>query len=198
MRRTFLEAVVFLAAACIVALTVNARRGNGLTLSRNYFPPIQAPPQQHPGTTNVVADSDPGATEPDAAEPEFIDGYQAISLQQTHAYYEQMYDQGDASIVFIDARADEPYQECRIPGAIQFNYYHPENYVSEVQCYASAAETVIIYCNGGDCEDSRLASQYLTTELEPVLDFDKIFVFKGGIQEWHQAGYPKEPEGCAP
>ena len=64
--------------------------------------------------------------------------------------------------------------------------------------FAADAEIVIIYCNGGECEDSIQAARYLTEEIDDPLPFEIVHVFEGGIQAWFEAGYDRDPENCKP
>jgi rhodanese-related sulfurtransferase len=93
----------------------------------------------------------------------------------------------DGTYVFVDARADDPYQAGHIPGAIQCDYYRIDYYFPEVMQKASAAEKIIVYCNGGDCEDSLYVCGEL---LKADIPRAHILLFKGGWEAWTQAGHP--------
>lgn len=186
-KQTFVEAVVFLTLACVVGFVFNSQRSDGLEITRDYFPPVSKTSSIGAGASNRDALAGLEGAEPDH-------GFQVASLQDTFDYWEH----ADSSIVFIDARDDTHFQRCRIPNAIQFDYYHPELYIDEVRDFALDAEVVIIYCTGGACEDSLQTARYLTEEIDEPLAFDTIYVFEGGIQAWYQAGYECEPEGCEP
>ena len=102
-------------------------------------------------------------------------------------FHEPLYQQG--AIIFIDARNDEHYQGGHIPGAYQFDNYHPENYMGTVFPLCQAAQKIVIYCNGGNCEDSQFAALTLRDAQIPS---EKLFVFTGGITEWTNRGYAIE------
>ena len=70
--------------------------------------------------------------------------------------------------------------------------------IADVRDFATDAEIVIIYCNGGECEDSIQTARYLTEEIEEPLPFEIVHVFEGGIQAWSEAGYERDPENCEP
>jgi rhodanese-related sulfurtransferase len=84
-------------------------------------------------------------------------------------------------IVFVDARADRPFRDGHIPGAIQFDPFYPEKRLTEVLAACSLADQVVIYCNGGDCTDSSLVAHLLRDAGVPVA---RLAVFVGGISEW--------------
>jgi rhodanese-related sulfurtransferase len=47
----------------------------------------------------------------------------------------------------------------------------------------------VVYCNGGECEDSEFAAIMLRDAGVPR---EMLFVFAGGIVEWKAAGLPVE------
>ena len=177
LKQSIFEALALLVLACVVGLGFNARRSAGLVLTRDYFPVLTAP---------AGGDSDDGQL------PQH--GFQVVNLSEALEYYSR----GESSIVFIDARDDATYEKCHIPSAIQFDYYRPDDYIGEVRDFAADAEIVIIYCNGGECEDSIQTARYLTEEIEDPLPFEIVHVFEGGIQAWYDAGNEREPENCEP
>lgn len=181
MKQTIIEAMGFVVLAGAIGLFFNAQRSDGLEIPRDYFPAGSAARGNNTSSPN---------NQDSALEHEF----NVASLADALEYYQL----GDSSIVFIDARDDAHYEQCHIPNAIQFDYYRPEDYIAEVRDFASDAEVIVIYCNGGECEDSLLAARYLTGEIENPLPFEVLYVFEGGIQAWVDAGYEREPEDCNP
>ena len=111
-----------------------------------------------------------------------MDGSQAAQLFQ-----DPRFKQG--SIVFIDARDEQHYQEGHIPGAYEFDPYRPEKYFAAVLPVCKAAEQIVVYCNGGDCDDSESAALLLR---DVGIANQKLFVYGGGITEWTTNGLPVE------
>ena len=95
-------------------------------------------------------------------------------------------------VVFIDARDEQRYQEGHIPGAYEFDPYRPEKYFDAVLPVCRAAEQVVVYCNGGDCDDSETAAVLLR---DIGIANQKLRVFGGGIMEWTTNGLPVETGG---
>ena len=91
--------------------------------------------------------------------------------------------------MFIDARDDVNYSVGHIPGAYQFDPYHLEKYRATVIPICQAAEQVVVYCTGGDCEDSEFAAIALR---DSGIANQKLFVFAGGITEWTDNQLPVE------
>ncbi|HEV8540788.1 MAG TPA: rhodanese-like domain-containing protein [Verrucomicrobiae bacterium] len=84
-------------------------------------------------------------------------------------------------IILIDARDDRHYSEGHIPGAFQFDRYYPEKYLPQLLPSALAAEQIVVYCNGGTCEDSEFAALALK---EAGIPAQKISIYAGGMTDW--------------
>jgi rhodanese-related sulfurtransferase len=96
---------------------------------------------------------------------------------------------GQGLVVFIDARNEEHYQEGHIPGAYLLDYFHPEKHLASVWQACQTAQQIVVYCNGGDCQDSELAAMMLSDNNVPK---EKLFIYGGGIAEWATNGLPIE------
>ena len=67
--------------------------------------------------------------------------------------------------------------------------YHPELEIAAVLPLAQAAESVLIYCNGGECEDSQFAAALLDQAGVPK---EKLNIYLGGISDWRAGRMPVE------
>src|SRR6266542_1728828 len=167
-KRVLLEAMLVAALGLAFALGANALSPGGLRLNRNYFrtaaaarnsAPAPAKPAQieRDQTTNAPA----GAVSagPLSAPLRRLQehGLQPMgSNEVVQLFREVRYEQG--LVVFVDARDDEHYQAGHIPGAWQFNHYRAENYLAAVLPVCLTAQQVVVYCTGGECEDSEFAA----------------------------------------
>lgn len=203
MQRTIIETVALLAIGTTVAYAGNAfRKSHSIEWTRDYFKkvqvqvPIKASPLDEAATANVAttavvaADSPSAISIPAAAEPEvekhLQHDYQSIDLAGVEAAIaDPRYEQG--MIVIVDARADEPFEAGRIPGAVQCDHYQLDKFIGPVIAKARVADQVIVYCNGGQCEDSIFMCQNL---MEHGLAYDAIFLYEGGWKEWEKSGNP--------
>jgi 3-mercaptopyruvate sulfurtransferase SseA len=119
-------------------------------------------------------------------------GLQVVDSKQAHELFQDpRFAQG--LIVFVDARNDEHYQQGHIPGAWQFDRYHPENYLPAVLPACQLAQQVVVYCAGGDCEDSEFAAVFLRDSAQ--IPGEKLYVFAGGWNEWTERRLPVETGG---
>lgn len=176
-----------------LALLANLMSPHGLKLTRNYFPgaarPLPVATAGTPGSTNGAATQ---ATGP-ATEAALIARLQAQGLQLiTGAEVRTLYRDpryAQERVVLVDARDDEAYQSGHIPGAFQLNHYRPEGHLPAVLPACLNAQQVVVYCTGGDCEDSEFAALMLRAAGIPN---DRLFVYGGGLADWQASGSPLE------
>jgi rhodanese-related sulfurtransferase len=180
----FGEAVLVAVLGTAFAFVANQISPSGLALARDYFPsgiehsirPAVGgglPPAA--GTNSeVVSPAQFLAAQMKEQGLQLLDGRQAAQLFQ-----DPRFQQG--AIVFIDARDEEHYRQGHIPGAYEFDPYHPEKYFDTVLPVCQKAEQVVVYCNGGDCDDSETAALLLR---DVGIANQKLFVYGGGIAEW--------------
>ena len=93
----------------------------------------------------------------------------------------------DGTYLVVDARTDMWYQEGHIPGALQADHYKLDEYIEPVLDAAEMAEKIIVYCNGGDCDDSIFMCQDLKNF---GVSTDRLFLYEGGWNEWESKGQP--------
>jgi len=178
-----LEIAALCAVGGVLGLSVNAlREKDSIRIGRNYFAPaVVAIPKPSPSTTR----SDSLAAIPTTEAP--ADQW-FVTLEEVRQLLEAPGAE-PGSCLFVDARNDKHFTAGHIPSAVQVDYYNLERYLSEALPRILAAQRVIVYCNGGDCEDSLLLRQELIGRGVP---FDRLFVCKGGWEEWQAAGMPVE------
>ena len=195
-RNVLREALLVAAAGIVLAFGANLVSPRGLVLTRNYFPAgINRPV---PAATGVGSPRDVANTNPPALSPaqllavrlkeqglQSVDGHQAAQL-----FHDPRFKQG--TIAFIDARDEQHYREGHIPGACEFDPYYPEKYFATVLPVCQAAEQIVVYCNGGDCDDSESAAILLR---DVGIANRKLFIYTGGIPEWTTNGLPVEIGG---
>jgi len=184
---TISQALVLVLIATGLGLATNAVRGKDrIDLRRDYFrrpDPVRLTASgPAPATQSADGPVRPGP-DPNASLP-----FQVVELAEVKRLFDDP-KSGTGQYVFVDARADEPFQRGHIPGAVQCDYYRIDFYIESVLNRVLGAEKVVVYCNGGDCEDSlHVCGELLNSQIP----WGSIFLFKGGWQEWHQAGYPVE------
>jgi rhodanese-related sulfurtransferase len=186
-----LEALLVATLGLAFALGANALSPRGLRLNRNYFPTAaagrtSAPPPAKPAqiergqTTNALAGADFTGALSAAVRRLQEHGLQPMGSNAiVQLFQDARYEQG--LVVFVDARDDAHYQAGHIPGAWQFDHYRAENYLGKVLPVCLNAQQVVVYCTGGECEDSEFAAIMLRDAGVPR---ENLFVYAGGITEW--------------
>lgn len=108
---------------------------------------------------------------------------QHISLDQFRAFAE------DGESLILDARPEIFHRLGHVPGALamprdEFEaYYHKHRATLE----KDKAQQLVIYCQGGSCEDSDLVSKALVR-----LGYTKIAIFTDGWNAWVAGKLPEE------
>jgi len=187
------EGVLVAIVGAAIAFAANAVSPRGLVLTRNYFPkavtvagpaPAALPAELGPAGTNAVAVAPPQpvVASLDAESLQRADIDQAAALFRDPRYQAEL-------VVFIDARDEAQYREGHVPGAYQFDHYRPEKQLATVLHVCQLAEQIVVYCTGGDCEDSEFAALALIGVGIPK---ERFFVYVGGMSEWAAHGLPFE------
>lgn len=105
-------------------------------------------------------------------------GIRMITLQET----EDLWRSGAAAV--LDARAAGFFERGHIPGArsVPAGGGLPEDLTG-----GARGRTVLVYCEGGDCQSSLTLARRLHDD-----GFKDIRVFSGGWEAWSGAGLPEE------
>lgn len=90
--------------------------------------------------------------------------------------------------LFLDARRSTVYAEGHIPGARSFPVWESDVADRVKAFYEEGLDQnapIVIYCSGGDCEDSHMLAEKLY-----MVGFNAIFVYKDGFPGWQKRGLP--------
>ena len=208
MIRTIVEVLLIVAVGGAVGLAYNATSPEGINLERNYLlvdvpvtppkkdkPTKSKPPKVGPASgepMNGGGELGNGPSEPiDPPEPvedefsETVGGMLNIAVDEVELYQSIQAD-GDESIVILDARSQDHFNEEHIPGSKSLNFYQADKLIDELLPSLQEASMIIVYCNGGDCEDSIRLGAYLLND--HGIPYDAIRIFEGGIADWKKAG----------
>jgi len=211
------EMLVIAAIGAGGAFAINSMRGkNSLHVTRNYFPQAAAPSK--PATTDTGKTADPVMTPtpsivpspaqdqpkpafapvkpkdeprpetPKAAKKHVQSEFKEIDFDGVRQALNDPRAQTKEYLI-IDARDTEHFEEGHLPGAVQCDHYRIDDYIDRVRELAMAASMVIVYCNGGECEDSLFVCRTLTEYGVPA---GMIQLFPGGWEEWEASGEPGE------
>ena len=190
-KTVLLQMAVLLILASGMGLSANQIRWdkNDLTLSRNYFPnrkvdpPITDPAELADDSTSAGPTQRSGGAEA-PLETQLDHEFKTIDFQGLSELTESESFLNGMSII-VDARDDEHYIEARIPGAYQLDHYRLEAYMPDLEAVALGADLIVVYCNGGECEDSILVARDL---LDIGVVQENIRLYEGGITDWESNG----------
>lgn len=188
-REMLREGLLISVAGVLAGLAANALSPRGLSLTRDYFPaPAKSSPASVPALVPNQAELKNGTEKGSDAAQERLQarfaqrGIQLASHDQVAALFrDARYAQG--LIVFVDARDEPHYRAGHISGAYPFDHYRLADYIQSVLPVCQVAEQIVVYCNGGDCEDSAFAAGDLVDLGVPR---EKISVYGGGLAEWQR------------
>ncbi len=196
MKSMVLPVIAIVVVSALLGLGFNAvRPKDHIRLTRNYFEIYRGPASSSDDATpGAVAGPSAGGGQvvPSDARGGLIHNpFLAVTLDEVIEFYQRSeYQTGD--IVFVDARNDEHYEKGHIPGAIHIDRYNSDKYYQAAKDALELADVIVVYCGGGECEDSI----FLATEFaqERGVGYDKIRVFEGGMEAWEGDNLETESE----
>ena len=89
------------------------------------------------------------------------------------------------SVLFIDARAEEYYDEGHIPNSICNDDF--DSLVYQIEDFIKTKNGFVIYCSDDDCGSSEDLAYQLKDQ-----GFTNIYLFKGGWKQWIENNHPME------
>ncbi len=103
----------------------------------------------------------------------------------------QLVENGEA--ILIDAREPKEYKLGHLPDAINLLATQFGEYFEEIgDALPREGVKLIVYCQGGVCDESHQVLKHLET-----LEFQNLYSYPGGWLDWKEKNYPiqKEEEG---
>jgi thiosulfate/3-mercaptopyruvate sulfurtransferase len=99
-------------------------------------------------------------------------------------------DRPPRDLILFDLREPRDFAIGHLPGALSLPFLHfPENFEKAVAAGWPGADrariALVLYCYGTDCVRSRKAGAQAAR-----LGFRDVLWFRGGVEEWREAGYP--------
>jgi rhodanese-related sulfurtransferase len=98
--------------------------------------------------------------------------------------------------LFLDARRSREYAGGHVPGAQSFPVWESEVVRERVEALVASGRDgtlpIVLYCSGGDCEDSHMLAQMLFGA-----GFENLLVYRDGLPDWVKRGGPVSTGGPA-
>lgn len=192
MKRILKEFVWIGVIGVVISLGLNAVSPRGLRLSEDYFPKLPPPPPPPPHTGTAPASQYAATATAPVDDPgtKYVrdQGLQPIPFAEVKALYEDpAYPSG--AYLFVDARTRDLYVAGHVPGAYHMDRDRAKESIESFRQVIDQAIKIIVYCEGGHCEDSSFAAIQMQREnVNPML----IFVYPGGMDEWKDRDLPVE------
>lgn len=104
-------------------------------------------------------------------------------IEITPADVQELYER---KALFIDARRTDDYEAGHIAGARSMPVWESDVDQRVAALYdegRNQQDPIVIYCSGGNCEDSHMLSQKLWG-----LGFDNVLVYRDGFPDWVRRG----------
>jgi len=182
-RSLLVEILLFCALALLLALANAFLNPSAMALGKDYFPTSV----NNGGLSPLPQGSDPNA-------PHASHEFQIADLAEMQADLE-FFRAPEGDVLCLDARSPEHYRKGHIPGALLLDHYHSADYLPELLPKLQQAAMIIVYCAGGDCEDSIfLARDLVYTQ---GIDKEVLWIYEGGMTEWEAEGQALQ-EGMQP
>ncbi len=147
-----------------------------------------APVNRPPVTPKTSTPTKPPATENRQPTTAFNPHPDKAYIEIHGGDVEALYKKG---VLFLDARRTSVYEQGHIPGARPFSVWESDVDEKVNKLFAERSDPrdqnlpIVIYCSGGDCEDSHMLAQKLWG-----IQFNNIYVYKDGFPDWQKRGLP--------
>lgn len=101
--------------------------------------------------------------------------------------YAEFADSGEGDVIYVDARRRAQYERGHVPGA----WNVPRNDNDALEALIAVAKepsvaTIVIYCQGGNCEDSIFLAEDLV--YRHGVDPSIVYIYEPGWEEWQKRG----------
>lgn len=182
--RFFGQAVLFLLLAALAALVSNALAGPQRKL-RWVGAYAEAAPRPAGSEGSASAESAPAAAAADAGKafpPHPEKAWLEISGDEAAALFARK------TVPFLDARRTSVYAQGHVAGARPFSVWEAD-VDDKVKAFFEEGRDqrapVVVYCSGGECEDSHMLAERLYK-----VGFDNVLVYKDGFPDWQKRRLP--------
>lgn len=175
MKKRLTLPLILLVLPVVLGLLVNHYRARPLSLTyQTKRERLQAQVERIPSAVNPA--EGPAESEAAPQPPKTVD------LEEFQAL------RGDPVNLTIDARPEIFYSFGHIPGAINLPRDDFENSYGKHRSVIASnpSAKLLIYCQGGACEDSQLIAEALQK-----VGNNRLVIFNGGWLEWKREGLPE-------
>jgi rhodanese-related sulfurtransferase len=186
--------LILLAVLCAAVSNLAASRERKLPWVGNYSRALETAPaseanaaRETPVPAPLAATASPSASAPSvpAAAGSFAPHPDKASVEIGTDDANVLFQQGR---LFLDARRTSVYADGHVQGARSFPVWESDIADRVKAFYEEGLDQnapIVIYCSGGDCEDSHMLAEKLY-----MVGFNALFVDKDGFPSWQKRGLP--------
>ena len=187
-KKTVVEAIVLGILGLALGFGANTVRGSGaIKPTKNYFATGVSVDSPARNPALPVAPTDGRPTVKSTGQHRKHD-YQTMSFDEVT----EVFADRDTELglnLFVDARRAEDYREGHIPGAIHCFPFKIQDCIEEIIERGAAAERIIAYCAGYNCEDSIFLCREM---IEAGILYEQVYLYEGGLTQWTTKDQPIE------
>ena len=184
--------LILLAAVCAAAANLAASRERKLPWVGSYTRATETGPAA-PASGRAATTSPPPAAASSVPPSSAVSGSsQRFPSHPDKASVEIGGDEAEALFregrLFLDARRGSVYADGHISGARSLPVWESDIGDRVKGLYEEGLDQnapIVIYCSGGDCEDSHMLAEKLY-----MVGFNALFVYKDGFPGWQKRGLP--------
>jgi rhodanese-related sulfurtransferase len=187
------ETVVILVVAVIAAAASNALAGAERKL--RWIGSYGAPPRPEAAAAAPTAPSSAGGATAASVTPSgaATAGGKEFAPHPDKAWVEISGDDVAAlhargNVLFLDARRSSVYRDGHIAGSRSISVWEADVDDKVRALFSEGRDQsapIVVYCSGGDCEDSHMLGQKLY-----FVGYDNVLVYKDGYPDWQKRGLP--------
>jgi rhodanese-related sulfurtransferase len=181
--KSLIGGIVIMVFATLIGVAQNAVRSDPIKLFPRIHKPnprIQATPAARGAESSTPSRESEIDRAEDITDEELVEG--EVSTERLRVVMEA------GTPFIIDARGEGEFAEGHIPGALNIPYEKFIEYSGELNQVPEDV-TVIVYCRSITCD----LSDNLARELR-LMGYERVLVYRGGWDEWTEAGFPSEIE----
>lgn len=150
--------------------------------------PVVASPAADPRQAVSATPAAPVAAKPPAADPlaRFVPHPDKPAVEISGADAAMLHARG---VLFLDARRTAAFEEGHVAGARPFSVWESDidekvnTLFEERSSPEQQNQPIVIYCTGGQCEDSHMLAEKLWG-----IQFNNVYVYKDGYPDWQKRG----------
>jgi len=161
-RKTIKEIIILVGVAVALAIVVNTFSPRGIALVGQW------------DTAKGVITANPNET-----------AEQKLQEIDSAGRAKEIFDRG--SVLFVDARSQQDYENGHIPGAVSLPVGRFDERIESFLNQYPLEQPIVTYCSGRTCEDSHHLAQLLSEA-----GYTDVRIFIDGFTGWQAEGYPVE------